>query len=76
MWLWKNDARSTQKVFIYGDVTICVMHVAKRFFIVFMPFVTLKSIIMFVVWTLLIQLVDVQPSGQNGTNIGFASFNT
>lgn len=33
-------------------------------------------IIMFVVWTLLIQLVDVQPSGQNGTNIGFASFNT
>ena len=29
----------------------------------------------FVVWTLLIQVVDVQPIGQNGTNVGFATFN-
>ena len=29
----------------------------------------------FVVWTLLIQTVDVQPVGQNGTYIGFATFN-
>lgn len=29
----------------------------------------------FVLWTLLIQCVDVQPVGQNGTNIGFSSFN-
>lgn len=29
----------------------------------------------FAVWTALIQIVDVQPIGQNGTDIGFASFN-
>jgi len=29
----------------------------------------------FVLWTGLIQLVDVQPVGQNGTNVGFAAFN-
>ena len=29
----------------------------------------------FVLWTLLIQCVDVRPVGQNGTNIGFSSFN-
>ena len=29
----------------------------------------------FVLWTVLIQCVDVQPVGQNGTNIGFAAFN-
>jgi undecaprenyl-diphosphatase len=29
----------------------------------------------FVVWTALILLVDVKPFGQNGTNIGFATFN-
>ena len=29
----------------------------------------------FVVWTLFIQTVDVQPVGQNGTDIGFATFN-
>ena len=29
----------------------------------------------FVVWTLLIQTVDVQPVGQNGTDIGFATIN-
>jgi len=30
----------------------------------------------FAVWTLLIMNVDVQSVGQNGTDIGFASFNT
>jgi undecaprenyl-diphosphatase len=30
----------------------------------------------FVVWTILIQKVDVQPVGQQGTDIGFASLNT
>ena len=30
---------------------------------------------MFVVWTWLIQCVDVQPAGQKGTEIGFATFN-
>ncbi|MBR0368841.1 MAG: phosphoesterase PA-phosphatase [Clostridia bacterium] len=29
----------------------------------------------FVLWTALIQRVDVRPVGQNGTNIGFAAFN-
>ena len=29
----------------------------------------------FAVWTVLIQAVDVQPLGQNGTGIGFAAFN-
>ena len=29
----------------------------------------------FVVWTVLIQFVDVQPIGQNETDIGFASLN-
>lgn len=29
----------------------------------------------FVLWTMLIQTADVQPIGQNGTNIGFTSFN-
>lgn len=29
----------------------------------------------FVIWTILIQTVDVQPFGQNGTNIGFATLN-
>lgn len=28
-------------------------------------------IVAFAVWTALIQMVDVQPLGQNGTNIGF-----
>lgn len=32
-------------------------------------------IAMFTVWTVLIQTVDVQPLGQNGTGIGFAAFN-
>ena len=32
-------------------------------------------IVAFAVWTALIQMVDVQPLGQNGTNIGFATFN-
>lgn len=30
---------------------------------------------MFTVWTVLIQTMDVQPLGQNGTDIGFAVFN-
>lgn len=30
---------------------------------------------MFVIWTMLIMVVDVQPLGQNGTDIGFATFN-
>ena len=30
----------------------------------------------FILWTILILCVDVQPVGQNGTNIGFAAFNT
>lgn len=29
----------------------------------------------FVLWTVLIQMVDVQPHGQSGTNIGFATLN-
>lgn len=33
-------------------------------------------IIAFILWTFLIQCVDVQPIGQNGTNIGFATINT
>ena len=36
----------------------------------------MASLIIFVIWTVLIQMVDVQPLGQNGTNIGFAAFNT
>lgn len=32
-------------------------------------------LIAFIVWTALILLIDVQPQGQNGTNIGFATFN-
>lgn len=33
------------------------------------------SLAMFTVWTVLILTVDVQPLGQNGTSIGFATFN-
>jgi len=29
----------------------------------------------FVMWTILVQTLDVQPAGQNGTDIGFASLN-
>ncbi len=32
-------------------------------------------VVTFVIWTLLIQKVDVQPLGVNGTNIGFATIN-
>ena len=32
-------------------------------------------IVLFVVWTILIQKVDVRPIGQNGAEIGFATFN-
>ena len=38
-------------------------------------FVGSVLIVTFVVWTFLIQAIDVQPLGQNGTNIGFATFN-
>lgn len=33
-------------------------------------------IIAFAIWTGLIQCIDVKPEGQNGSNIGFATFNT
>ena len=29
----------------------------------------------FIIWTILIQVVDVQSVGQNGTDVGFATFN-
>ena len=32
-------------------------------------------IVLFVVWTLLVQVIDVQPVGQAGTDIGFATLN-
>ena len=32
-------------------------------------------LVTFVIWTLLIQAVDVRPVGQNATDIGFATFN-
>lgn len=32
-------------------------------------------VVAFVIWTWLIQKVDVQPVGQNGTDVGFATFN-
>ena len=32
-------------------------------------------LVMFAIWTCLIQCVDVQPAGQKGTEIGFATFN-
>ena len=31
--------------------------------------------IAFIVWTILIQTVDVQPVGQNRTDVGFATWN-
>ena len=31
--------------------------------------------VLFIVWTILIQTVDVQPAGETGTEVGFASFN-
>lgn len=32
-------------------------------------------IVLFVTWTFLVQVVDVQPVGQKGTEVGFATFN-
>ena len=32
-------------------------------------------ILAFVIWTILVQIVDVAPVGVNGTEIGFAAFN-
>ena len=39
-------------------------------------FLGIICIVAFLVWTLLVQIVDVQSIGQNGTNIGFATFNS
>ncbi len=39
-------------------------------------FLGIMLIVAFSVWTVLIQIVDVQPIGQNRTDIGFASFNS
>ena len=33
-------------------------------------------LVAFVLWTALVQLVDVRPVGQSGTDVGFATFNT
>ena len=38
-------------------------------------FIGIMLIVAFVVWTGMILTVDVQPLGQNGTNIGFATLN-
>lgn len=38
-------------------------------------FVGSMLLVVFVVWTVLIQMVDVQPVGQNGTDVGVASVN-
>ena len=40
-----------------------------------MVFLGSTLVVVFAVWTALIQIVDVQPVGQNGTDIGFATFN-
>lgn len=34
------------------------------------------GILLFIIWTILIQIIDVQPIGVNDTNIGFATINT
>ena len=31
--------------------------------------------VLFIVWTILIQTVDVQPAGETGTEVGLAAFN-
>ena len=38
--------------------------------------VGISLVLVFRVWTVLIQCVDVRPVGVNGTNIGFAAVNT
>ena len=38
-------------------------------------FVGITLIMTFFIWTVLILMIDVQPLGQNGSNIGFATFN-
>ena len=38
-------------------------------------FLGFSLIVAFVIWTILVLNVDVQPLGQNGTEIGFATFN-
>ena len=39
-------------------------------------FLGITLIVFFIIWTALIQIIDVQTIGQNGTNIGFATFNS
>jgi undecaprenyl-diphosphatase len=38
-------------------------------------FTGMVMMLLFAVWTVLIQTVDVQTAGQNGTDIGFAALN-
>lgn len=38
-------------------------------------FIGVVLVVAFIIWTILILTVDVQALGQNGTNIGFATFN-
>ena len=38
-------------------------------------FLGISLVVAFVIWTTLIQVVDVQHIGQNGTRVGFSSFN-
>lgn len=38
-------------------------------------FLGIILVAVFTIWTFLVQIVDVQPVGQNGTDIGFATFN-
>jgi undecaprenyl-diphosphatase len=35
----------------------------------------MSLVVAFIVWTAMVLLVDVQPLGQNGTNVGFATWN-
>ena len=47
------------------------MNKAKRELVVGVAFLAT-----FALWTAMVQLVDVRPVGQNGTNVGFATLNT
>nr|MBQ8252048.1 phosphatase PAP2 family protein [Lachnospiraceae bacterium] len=38
-------------------------------------FIGITSVAIFIVWTVLVQTVDVQSVGQNGTDVGFATWN-
>ena len=39
-------------------------------------FIGMMLVTVFVIWTVLVQTVDVHPVGLNGTDVGFATFNT